>query len=91
MSPLHFGVSGEGRSLPNPESNAASPCCTFCMIPVQHNALPLVFQGFSPALKSDGSLVEAVGSSCFVIIALGSCSGPTETSGVLSINGSLFH
>lgn len=44
--PLHFGVLGEGTSLPNLQSSVACSCSAFCMILVQCNALPLVFQGF---------------------------------------------
>lgn len=61
--PLCSGVPGEGRSLPNLQSCVACSYCAFHMILVQQNALPLVFQGFSPSLQSHESLVEAVGSS----------------------------
>lgn len=70
MLPLLLGASGEGRSLPNPQSNAAWSCCAFCMMPVQHNTLPLVSQDFPPTPKSDESLVEDMGLSCFTIVAL---------------------
>lgn len=48
----------------------AEQCSLVCMIPVQHNALPLVFQDFPPTPKSDESLVEDVSSSCFAVFAL---------------------
>lgn len=83
-----FWCAWGGEITPKPAELCDS---AFCMILVQRNDLPLVFQGFPPPLQSHESLVEAVGSSRFRSIALGPCAGSTETCGVLCIHGSIFH